>query len=490
LKKNNIKVNIFVNYTSKFWSIISVYAFVPIYINILGIESYGVIAFQAVLLSIVWVADSGITPAFSREAARSNDMIYLRNIFYTLEIIYLTICFIVFLLLIAFSDWFVTNWLKETNSISLTELKTSFYLMSFGVCCQLAMNLYFGGLMGRQRQLLANCNQIIYGIFRSGAVLIPLLLIPNLVTYFLWQVVVGIIGVLSFRYFLWRELSGPGVLKFNLPILKNIHKFTLGMFGMAIVAALNTQIDKLIVSHLFSLNQFAIYAIASTLSQLPLILSLPIAVSVLPEMTALVERKSYDNLKRLFHKYSKYIAIISISSGFGVYSNAYEIIFLWTNNAELAKQSTPIVKVLTLGTTFLALQLMPFHLAIANGHTQTNLKLSLVFIILGPVSIWYLADNYGLVGASITWLVLNFSAFIVLGFLLVDKFLPDSKFNWFYYDNILPIIYFSFICLISRIILDTIYFDSYILNLIISSLILLISFMLILYKFSYNKTLE
>jgi O-antigen/teichoic acid export membrane protein len=40
---NEVIKNIIANYVGKIWGIISVFVFVPFYINILGIESYAVI---------------------------------------------------------------------------------------------------------------------------------------------------------------------------------------------------------------------------------------------------------------------------------------------------------------------------------------------------------------------------------------------------------------------------------------------------------------
>ena len=40
---NKICSNIVANYISKVWSFISIYLFIPIYINLLGIENYGII---------------------------------------------------------------------------------------------------------------------------------------------------------------------------------------------------------------------------------------------------------------------------------------------------------------------------------------------------------------------------------------------------------------------------------------------------------------
>jgi O-antigen/teichoic acid export membrane protein len=489
MMESRLTRNILANYLGKLWGIASVYLFVPIYINLLGIESYGVIAFQSVLLSIIWIADGGITPAFSREAARANDLIALKQVFFSVERIYLAICFSVAMILIACSSWFAHSWLKPPSNITPDEFQLSLALMSVGLAFQLSMNLYIGGLMGLQRQLKANSIQILYSFFRSGLVLLPLLFIPKLITYFIWQALMGLVGLIIVRSAMWRELPGKEIPSFNWAHIHKMYKFTAAMLGMAVIAALNTQMDKLIVSSFFDLSKFAIYSIASLLAQIPILLTLPIAIAVLPQLTSLVEMDKTIQTQITYRNYSQVIAIIASVSGIGVFIYAGELVLLWTGNASMAYQSKAVVQVLAIGSVCLALQLMPYHLSLANGHVTTNLKAGVFSLLITPIITWWLAINYGLIGAAFTWLILNAIAMIYLGKVLTRRFLPNVLVSWVLYDNLLPIGIAAIAGLVSYSLTDWLELSSNLATLMVGGITLLIFVAGFMYKKNLNDSI-
>lgn len=448
--------NIAANYFGKLWGIASVYAFVPIYIRLLGIESYGVIAFQSVLLSIVWIADAGLTPAFSREAARSDDSKYLRDVLCTLERVYLSICFAAALVLVLCSGWIANSWLKASPHIAADELQLSLVLMAVGIAFQLAMSLYVGGLMGRQKQARANGLQVAYGVARSAIVILPLLVRPELDTYFAWQAGMGLVFLLVIRRAMWRELSGGERATFSWQSLAGVYKFAAGMFMMAIIAAMNTQMDKLVVSSMFALPQYAVYSLAALMAQVPTLLTLPVAAAVLPQLTALVETQQSDALRELYRRSALLIATIASASGALVIAYANELVLLWTRDASIAAQAQPVVWVLTAGGVCLALQLMPYQLSLANGHNTTNIRIGTAFLVITPVLTIWLAGRFGLPGAAWPWLLMNAAALIFLGHVLLRRFLPGALRDWALRDTLIPVAVCTGAALACRLLTDQI----------------------------------
>ena len=65
-----LKQNIAANFVGQGWRLLMSIAFVPIYINHLGIESYGLIGIFAMLQAWMILLDMGIRPALSREMAK------------------------------------------------------------------------------------------------------------------------------------------------------------------------------------------------------------------------------------------------------------------------------------------------------------------------------------------------------------------------------------------------------------------------------------
>jgi O-antigen/teichoic acid export membrane protein len=87
---------------------------------------------------------------------------------------------------------------------------------------------------------------------------------------------------------------------------------------------------------------------------------------------------------------------------------------------------------------FLSFQFMPYHLSIANGHNATNVKLGGVCLLLIIPALIVLIPRYGLVGAAIPWLCMNFVAFLILGYVLTQKFLVEEYRKWLLWDTLIP----------------------------------------------------
>jgi len=245
----HIGSNLVANYIGKMWSIASIFLFVPLYIKYLGIEAYGVIALHSVLLGILFIADAGLSSAFAREVAtRSRSQSELGTLLRSLEGVYIMIIFVIASSIGIASGWIASSWLKPTQEIPASLLQTSIILMGATAAIQVAMSLYNGGLMGAERHAMANSFQIGFSIARSGLVILPLHFYPNLLVFFGWQLVTSVIFLMWMRRTVWLKLEISSSARFSTEALRKISRFALGMMGIAVISALNTQLDKLVLS--------------------------------------------------------------------------------------------------------------------------------------------------------------------------------------------------------------------------------------------------
>ncbi len=68
IRPRNWKYNVIANFCGQFWNSFSNFAFVPVYISFMGIESYGLVGLYSVIQTCFALLDFGMTPALSREA--------------------------------------------------------------------------------------------------------------------------------------------------------------------------------------------------------------------------------------------------------------------------------------------------------------------------------------------------------------------------------------------------------------------------------------
>jgi O-antigen/teichoic acid export membrane protein len=427
-----LRKNVAANYAGKLWSIASVYLFVPLYVRLLGVDAYGVIAFHSALLGLLFIADAGLSSAFAREMARrSEDKAHLRTVLRSLELVYLAIAGVCALAVALASGWIAENWLRPTASLPPDLLRLCIILMGISSSIQVAMSLYNGGFMGADKHPRANAFQVGFSFVRSGLVVLPIYFMPDLKTYFAWQAATALTFIVWMRHSLWHMLGGRQTSRFSIDALGTTWHFAAGMLGIAIISAVNTQVDKLVVSKLLSLQELARFSIASLLAQIPSMITLPIAVSLLPRMTRWAGAQDLPEIRRTYLRYSFIIGSLACTSGGVLALFPAELVRLWTRNDMLSASVGSTATLLVLGHILLAMQYMPYHLALAFGHNRTNLRIGAVFLVVTPVLLVFLTRSHGIAGAAVPWLFMNFVATLLLGVILTSKFLPGDTPAWF-----------------------------------------------------------
>jgi O-antigen/teichoic acid export membrane protein len=431
--------NIIANYVGKIWGIISVFIFVPFYVKLLGIESYAIINFHTVILTIMYFADGGLSATLNREIARSTDKKYIGIMLFTIEKVYLAICLFIIIVIFSFSGFIAANWLNS-DTIAPEDLRIYISLMGISVAFQLFTSLQSSGLMGLEKQVLSNGIQVLSSMFRSALVLIPLYFYPTLLTFFIWQVSMNIIFFFITRYNLWKFIKTNMSYKFDKQVLKTVGRFAGGMMLMAIISSLNTQIDKLVISKILSLKEFGYYSLAGILSQVPVLIITPIAVAILPRMVKYSTNTEKDKLIKLFHVNTFVLSVLATSGAMVLFLFTKDFVFIWTNDNLIAKTIENVTKVLLIGGVFLSFQYMPYHLAIANGHTKTNVRLGIVAIVCIIPSLIFCVKQFGLIGATYTWLIMNIIAYFYLGYFIISKFLKNEFKRWLINGTLVPLI--------------------------------------------------
>ena len=430
--------NIIANYVGRAWSFISAFIFVPFYLKLLGSEAYGIVGFFAVVLGFLAFADAGLTATLNREFARSDRTLpYKANLLATIETIYVGICLVIIFGIWFFAPLIASKWL-HSGSIPPQDIVFYVRLIGVGVALQLITSLYQGGLMGLQKQVLANSLLVGYGVLRSGIILIPLYFFPSLSTFFFWQIGVTIVYFVVLRIFVKKEVHTEKKVAFSKSTLMDVKGFAAGMLVLAVLSSILIQADKLVVSSLFSLSEFGFYTLASTFSQIPLMLVLPIGLAILPKFTQYISANNLQDTVLLFRKTN--FIVVAMASFIAFFSVAYmpDILLLWTRNVDLANSVSQVARILCIGTLFQATQLTTYYLAIANGHTKTNILLGICSVVFLVPALFVSIAYFGLLGAGIPWLIMSIVTFIALGYLVLRKFTNNIFKTWLFSDTLIP----------------------------------------------------
>lgn len=440
------------NFASRIWSLVSVFIFVPLYIHYLGIENYAIIGFYTLILGIISFADAGMSSAVIREFSQENSASYKYSVLRKVENLYWTICIFISLIFIFSSDLIAQKWL-HAEYISNEKLAYFIKLIGIGVPIQLVSSLYYGALFGLNEQVRANAYQMLWNIARAALVIILFVVFkPSLEIYFIWQIICNLIYITALRLSIIRILSQTENKLKNIldGIPKSILSYVGGMALIAVISAVNSQADKIITSSFFPLKVYGLYNIASLLAQIPVIIATPLTMFVFPLFSKFSSKRVYsEKLNICFEKISFIINVLIFPAVILLIIYAKEIIVLWTGKSidvAIMPDIVFVLRMLSAGSLFLALQFPFFYLLLSKGKTKYTIYQGVVQILIGIPLLYFCAKHYGLRGIGFPWILINLGSFIYLCIVCFSKYINLNYKKFFTYHILAPFFITIVVC--------------------------------------------
>lgn len=451
-----LKKNIAANLVGSIWQSFISLAFIPLYIKFMGIESWGLIGIFATLQTMFGLLDMGLSSTLNREMARLSVLPHkeqeMRDLVRTLEVLYWSVAVFVGITVVALSPFIAHHWVNA-GQLSPKTIEQALLIMGFVIALQMPVGFYSGGLMGLQKQVLLNTINVGISTLRgAGAVLILWLVSPTIQVFFLWQIIIGITNTFFLVLFLWRKLPlSDNKAVFQKPLLKGIWKFAAGMSGISILAVILTQLDKIILSKMLSLEMFGYYMLASVVAMSLGRLFTPVFYSIYPRFTQLISMGDHEGLKQLYHKSCQFMAVLILPVAIVIALFSHEILLIWTQNQATADKTYLLVSILICGTALNGLMNPPYALQLASGWTRLPFYANLISVILFVPLIIYMTTCFGAIGAAIAWPVLNIGYVLFWIPIMHRRLLLKEKWRWYGQDVCRPLGICIFVAGVGRI---------------------------------------
>jgi O-antigen/teichoic acid export membrane protein len=451
-----MKRNVVANVLGRFYAMGSVYFFVLFYVDILGVEKYGVIAFYTVLLTIGSIADVGLSATLSREAARENDKARLRDLAATMERVLLACTLLFALVIVVFAESIAAQWLGPGASVSQAELVTSLRLMALMIPAQMGFSLYSAGLLNIERQVAANAILVAFVTVRGGLVIPLLYFTPSLTVFFTWQLVATVIFFMLARAIMMRAIgfNAFSLGRPSLATLQPLWGFAGGAFLFTLLSAVNSQIDKLVVSKSFPIETFGYYSLASTLSLLPAAVVGPLIATLLPRLTRMIADGDETGASTLLSRFARLIAALSGLGAVGLAFFAPEIFSIWLGSEHTSPEIVTVARILAGGGLFLALTAVPYYLGLAHGHNRTSVVVGASTMLLTIPLLVFATERFGLVGAAWPWLLANVLAFSALMIIVAKRYYRGSLVRLLLLSIVTPILGCALLLSAARLVAD------------------------------------
>lgn len=455
---SQFKRNIVANFAGNIWQAFMALAFIPLYIKFMGIESYGLIGVFAMIQAMFGVLDMGLSTTLNREMAslsalpdRGQDM---RNTVRTLEVIYWGVAFLVGMAVVAISPEVARHWLNA-GTLPFETVAQAVMLMGCAVALQWPASFYSGGIRGLQRHVLLNAINIGMGTLRGGGVILVLWLIsPTIQAFFLWQISIGALNTFLLAFLLWYQLPrSRQAAAFDGRLLVGVWRFTAGMTAITLSAMLLTQVDKIILTKMLSLEKFGYYTLAGVVAGGLGMIIAPIVNSVFPRFAELATLRDDLALKHLYHISTQLMALLILPVAVTLAFFPQEVLLAWTGSLHTAQNTSPIVRVLIIGSALNALMYLPSTLQLAYGWTGIGLKITLFLIVVLVPAIIMLTGYFGAVGAAWAWVSLNV-IYMAMGVPLTHRRLLKGEAQAWFRDIAYPSISVLAVVLIGRAMFD------------------------------------
>jgi O-antigen/teichoic acid export membrane protein len=456
----SVKRNIIANYAGQAWTALIGLAFVPVYIRYLGIEAYGLIGVFALLQTWLSLLDLGLTPALSREMARFSGgalgIEAVRDLLRSVEIVGFGVAALVASGIWAGADWLATDWLRA-EQLPAGEVAEAFALMGFVTALRFVENIYRGSMIGLQDQVTVNVITSITATARAvGAVAVLAWVAPTIRAFFVWQGVISVVTLIAFAVAVYRRLPATTrPARFSTSALRDVWRFAMGTLVLTMLGFVLSQLDKLILSKLLSLKEFAYYSLAFTIAGAVRLLAQPVDQGIYPRLTELLAGSDERKAAKTYHQGAQYSAVLMGSVAVFLAMFGAEVLSLWTQDSELALQAYPILALLVIGMMVNGLLNGPFYLQMAAGWTGLLIQVNTVLVLVYSPVVYFLSTHFAARGAAVAWLMLNLVYWAIVVPLVHRKLLRQEMWKWLISDVAAPLAAAAIVLAALRILMPT-----------------------------------
>jgi len=437
----SLKGNVIASYISQLYGTLVAIVMVPLYLRYMGGEAYGLVGFFAMLQMLFQLLDMGLTATITREAARfqggKDDALALRRLLRALECIFLGVALFGALAMIAGADLIAGSWLK-VQQLPLAEVRNAIMLMAVIVVLRWISGLYRGAITGFERFVWLGGLNVAVATTRFVLVIPFFIYVGATPTdFFTFQLAVAAVEttVLLWKTYrllpkreaayrlAWEWSSLHGVLKFSLSIA-----FTNSIWVMV------TQTDKLLLSRLLPLTDYAYFTLAVLVASGIMMVSSPISSALLPRLTKLAAEGNDAALIRLYRNATQLVGVIAIPPALILAFFAEQVLWAWTGDAYIARKAAPVLALYALGNGVLALGAFPYYLQFAKGDLKLHLIGNALFVVLLIPVLGWTTWKYGIVGAGYGWLITNVIFFLFYVPAVHARFFNGLHLQWLLRD--------------------------------------------------------
>lgn len=436
-----LKRNIFANFIGQTYSAAVAVLMVPMYLSYMGTEAYGLVGFFAMLQAWFQLLDVGLTPTMARETARYQggaiDALTLQRLLRSLECVFVSIAIVGGLAISMSAEFISIHWLR-VEQLSKSEVINAVILMAMIIVLRWVSGLYRGVITGFERIVwLSGLNVI-------GATARFILVIPYFIfvgsspsEFFTYQFIVAALETAFLVFAAYQLMPKPGnqaSIKWHWEPLRKVLGFSLSIALTGSIWVFVTQTDKLILSKLLPLKEYAYFTLAVLVANGISIVTSPVSGALLPRLTKVWSEGNESEFIHLYRVATQFVAVLAIPATLMLAFYSESILWAWTGDLIVSKSTAPTLSLYAIGYGILSFAAFPYYLQYAKGDLRLHILGSILFVaILIPTVIWA-TQNHGIEGAGYAWMASNALYFLFWVPVVHSKLIKKTHLLWLIYD--------------------------------------------------------
>ncbi len=416
--------NIISNFITRAWLILIYLVSIPYIINNLGADVYGILALTFIITGYFSQLDLGLGGAiikFVAEYDAKNDYEKLKNIFGTALILYFVLGIIGMILLTLFTKFFLLKIFNIPNRLS-GATKIVFYVTSIAFFFKMFQIFFQSFSFGFQRIYEVNKVNIVSQTLKIAFIVLLIYLGYGIVSIAISNSLLTIFQLILLIFLLKRIKQPIFCFSFKKDVAKKLIKYSLQMFSGSFMGTITGQIDKLAIGMFLPLSYLSYYTVPKDASTRINEVTGNIVTAVYPKFGELFGKGSKEEIKKLFLRIIKIIAILTTVVGIFILCFSYDILRIWING-KFAKQSFRALQVFSIGAMVNSVAVLSAFLFNAVNLARYPALLNVFTGILNAILSFSLIPFLGLKGALLAYFVSYGGNSLIMFYLLCKKYL-------------------------------------------------------------------
>ncbi len=414
----------------------------PVYIKIIGIESFAIVGLTFSIQAIFLFMDFGFGAATTIEASQllaQKKQKDLSSLFRTGEIVYWAVAVFLFAVFICSSNVVTALWLSRVPT-ELFDLQSIIPLMGGVILSQWPTLFYNGALLGLQRQDLVNRLNLIVATIKGALTLAFLIYIsPTIESFLIANLIAGLLhslgAALFLRKFSQEDLPASG---FDLKMFSRIAKKSLKLSALGALNIILIHIDKVILSRCLDLKLFGYYSFCWILIYGMYGFCGILTTFFGPRFSYLNALNEEKKLTEAYHQGCQWMSVLTISATLFFIFFSREILFFWTRDPALVENTYLVASLLVGGSCLSALSYIPQCFQIAKHWTAFTISIQAGSILVWVGLLVVLVNYFGVLGAGLGWAALHLVFLLVYSSVMHRRLLIGEKRRWIVEDLLKP----------------------------------------------------